>query len=87
MKSENRAATHPAVWFQEAPSSILEEIFRIVVNCFHDFRPVQTLNSFCIFYVTRATEIENVSRKSIFHEIRWKEKLDGFWMWDRFWML
>ena len=48
--------THAAVWIQETPSTILNKRFRILVYRFHDLGPIQTLDAFRVFNVTRTEE-------------------------------
>ena len=37
---------------EKAPPSLLEESFYIVIDCFHDLSPVQTLNTLGVLLVT-----------------------------------
>ena len=56
---EKREFTYLTIWFKERPSTIFKKIFRIIVDSFHNLCPIQTLNSFRIFDITRTKITEN----------------------------
>ena len=48
--------THAAVGIQKTPAAILNERLRIFVNGFHNLGPVQALDAFSVFNVTRTAK-------------------------------
>lgn len=45
---------HITLWVQEAPPPIIEEALRVIVDCFHDLRPVEALDALSVLDVTLA---------------------------------
>ena len=61
-----RGGAYIARRVEKAPTSLTEETFDIVVNCLHDFSPVQALNPLSVLLITRT-----VARVEMHGVIEW----------------